>query len=141
MVRQHGSCVDHSAFLSIGAQRVLRSWLTSASHGPRQMRLDDRCRGTRMDSYHGRNCRSSAQSCNLVKESTKNGIQWVIFSERSQSFCGLRLEVARGVDQQSYSTSGPVSTGMGALNSPKIVCWPGSPGPAGELTALPRPSS
>jgi len=41
MVRQHGSCVDRSAFLSFGAQRVLRSWLTSASHGPRQMRLDD----------------------------------------------------------------------------------------------------
>ena len=30
MVRQHGSCVDRSAFLSFGAQRVLRSWLTSA---------------------------------------------------------------------------------------------------------------
>ena len=37
MVRQHGSCVDRSALLSFGAQRVLRSWLTSASHGPRQM--------------------------------------------------------------------------------------------------------
>jgi len=68
MVRQHGSCVDRSAFLSVGAQRVLRSWLTSASHGPRQMRLDDRCRGSRLDSYHGCSCKSSAQSCSQCAE-------------------------------------------------------------------------
>ena len=57
-VQRHGNCVDRSVFLSFWAQRVLRTWLTSASHGrrPRRMRLDDRCRGHRQDSYRVCSC-------------------------------------------------------------------------------------
>ena len=67
-MRRHGSCVDRSVFLSFWAEQVLRSWLTSASHGPGQMRLDDRYRGNRQDSCHGRSYRSSAQSCTQCAE-------------------------------------------------------------------------
>ena len=69
MVRQPGSCVDRSAFLSFGAQRVLRSWLTSVSHGPRQMWLDDRCRWSRLDSHlAARNwcCWANMTPCEVV---------------------------------------------------------------------------
>ena len=36
LVQQHGNFMDCSAFPSCKAQQVIRSWLTSASHGLRQ---------------------------------------------------------------------------------------------------------